>query len=110
MIAGRSKKVLKGWLQERPTVWKDKIEVVAMDGFTGFKTAAAEQLPGTGVPTALVEVRKLATTLTRRAADVLTYFDHPRTSNSPTEAICESGFGWSGTGWSGWMSVVPARV
>lgn len=26
------------------------------------------------------------------------------------EAICESGFGWSGTGWSGWMSVVSAGV
>jgi len=195
MLEGRSKKVLKGWLEDRPTAWKDKIEVVAMDGFTGFKTAAAEELPGavevmdpfhvvrlaaeavedcrrrvqqttlerrgrkgdplydarrtlttgadlltskqtdrlvtlfaddahvqvqatwgiyqrvvqayrstdrkagrsrlkatiaaigTGVPAALVEVRKLATTLTRRAADVLAYFDHPRTSNGPTEAI-----------------------
>jgi len=41
----------------------------------------------TGVPTALVEITKLATTLTKRAADVLAYFDHPRTSNGPTEAI-----------------------
>src|SRR5699024_4455286 len=26
--------------------WKDRIEVVAMDGFTGFKTAIGEALPG----------------------------------------------------------------
>ena len=31
-------------------------------------------------------------------------------TNGGTEAICESGFGWSGTGWSGWMSVVPTGV
>lgn len=26
------------------------------------------------------------------------------------EAICESGFGWSGTGWPGWGSVVSIRA
>jgi hypothetical protein len=26
-------------------VWRDGVEVVAMDGFTGFKTAATEELP-----------------------------------------------------------------
>ncbi|MFK0649670.1 transposase, partial [Dermacoccus sp. BD5] len=40
-----------------------------------------------GVPAALVEVRKLGRTLTRRACDVLAYFDRPRTSNGPTEAV-----------------------
>src|SRR5690606_438860 len=40
-----------------------------------------------GVPTALSELRKLGRTLKRRAADVLAYFDHPGTSNGPTEAI-----------------------
>ena len=40
-----------------------------------------------GVPAALVELRKLGSTLKRRAGDVLAYFDHPRTSNGPTEAI-----------------------
>jgi transposase len=40
-----------------------------------------------GVPASLVEVRKLGRTLTKRAADVLAYFDRPRTSNGPTEAI-----------------------
>ncbi|TJY63659.1 ISL3 family transposase [Arthrobacter sp. CAU 1506] len=45
MVAGRSKQVLKQWLADRPQQWRDGIEVVAMDGFTGFKTAAAEELP-----------------------------------------------------------------
>jgi len=40
-----------------------------------------------GVPTLLVELRKLGRTLTKRAADVLAYFDRPGTSNGPTEAI-----------------------
>ncbi|MFC5999882.1 transposase, partial [Quadrisphaera sp. GCM10027208] len=39
------------------------------------------------VPTGLTELRKLGRTLTRRAADVLAYFDRPGTSNGPTEAI-----------------------
>ena len=63
-----------------------------------------------GVPAALTELRTLGRTLHRRRDDVLAYFDHPGTSNGPSEAICESRFGWSGTGWSGWMLVVPARV
>ena len=46
MVEGRSKAVFKQWLAERPTAWKDEVEVVAMVGFTGFKTAAAEELPG----------------------------------------------------------------
>ena len=195
MVGGRSKAVLKTWLAARPQHWRDRVEVVAMDGFTGFKTAAAEQLPdavevmdpfhvvqltghaldqcrqrvqqetlahrgragdprysarrtlhtgldlltdkqktriqalfnndhhvavevtwgvyqkivnayrnpdraagrrqmqkvitalGRGVPAALGELRKLGSTLKRRAGDVLAYFDHPRTSNGPTEAL-----------------------
>ena len=195
MVAGRSKAVFKTWLAARPKPWREGIEVVAMDGFTGFKTAAAEELPdaapvmdpfhvirlagdalencrrrvqhdvfgrrgmkgdplyqarrtlltGAGlltdkqqarldalfaedrhveveatwgiyqdmitayrdkdrglgrfflahtidkisasVPEQLVEIRKLARTLTQRASDVLGYFDRPGTSNGPTEAI-----------------------
>ncbi len=195
MVEGRSKKVFATWLDQRPQAWRDRIQIVAMDGFTGFKTAAAEKLPdavevmdpfhvvqlagdaldrcrqrvqhetlghrgrsgdplygarrtlhtGTslltnkqktrletlfadedhaaveitwrvyqdivtayrnpdpkagrrtlnkvigsiarGVPAALTELRKLGSTLNRRAGDVLAYFDHPRTSNGPTEAI-----------------------
>jgi transposase len=45
MVEGRSKQVLTIWLQQQTTQFRDGIEVVAMDGFTGFKTAAAEQLP-----------------------------------------------------------------
>jgi len=40
-----------------------------------------------GVPAALAEVRRLGRTLAKRAGDVLAYFDRPRTSNGPTEAI-----------------------
>ena len=195
MAPGRSKAVFKQWLADRPNKWRDGIDVVAMDGFTGFKSAATEELPdavpvmdpfhvirlagdalencrrriqhdtfgrrgmkgdplyqarrtlltgaglltdkqqarlaavfadqrhteveatwgvyqdmitayrekdrglgkfflqhtinriSNGVPAGLVEVRKLARTLTQRAADVLGYFDRPGTSNGPTEAI-----------------------
>ena len=45
MVEGRSKQAFKEWLAARPQAWRDRIEVVAMDGFTGFKTAAAEELP-----------------------------------------------------------------
>ena len=41
----------------------------------------------TAVPAALSEVITPGRTLTRRAADVLAYFDRPGTSNGPTEAI-----------------------
>ena len=40
-----------------------------------------------GVPGALREVITLGRTLTKRAGDVLAYFDRPGTSNGPTEAI-----------------------
>jgi len=195
MLPGRSKQVFKTWLESRPPAWLSRIEVVAMDGFTGFKTAAAEALPDAvevmdpfhvvqlagdaldrcrqrvqqatvghrghagdplfgirpvlhtgepllsdrqreridkvladdahvevevtwavyqrivaayrdpdpaagrralravidslrrGVPTALIELRRLGRTLARRAGDVLAYFDRPGTSNGPTEAL-----------------------
>ncbi|TDS82316.1 transposase [Nesterenkonia aurantiaca] len=45
MVAGRSKQVFKTWLDAQTTDFRDGIEVVAMDGFTGFKTATAEELP-----------------------------------------------------------------
>ncbi len=45
MAPGRSKQAFKQWLAARPQAWRDRVEVVAMDGFTGFKTAAAEELP-----------------------------------------------------------------
>ncbi|MGD8150347.1 ISL3 family transposase [Ornithinimicrobium sp. Y1694] len=195
MLEGRSKKAFKDWLAERDRAWRDGIEVVAMDGFAGFKTATTEELPDAvtvmdpfhvvrlagdalnecrrrvqqdlhghrgrkgdplytarrtlhtgadlltdrqherleklftgdrhvqvevtwgiyqrliaayrdpdraagraearsvidaltdGVPAPLVELRKLGRTLGKRAEDVLAYFDRPRTSNGPTEAV-----------------------
>lgn len=45
MVPGRSKQVFKTWLASQPDTWRECIEIVAMDGFTGFKSAAAEELP-----------------------------------------------------------------
>ena len=45
MVEGRSKQAFKSWLAERDQSFRDRVEVVAMDGFTGFKTAATEELP-----------------------------------------------------------------
>jgi hypothetical protein len=45
MVEGRSKQAFKAWLGEREESWRDAVEVVAMDGFTGFKTATTEELP-----------------------------------------------------------------
>ena len=195
VVPGRSKKVLKTWLSQRDQEWRGRVEVVAMDGFTGFKSAAGEELPkaravmdpfhvvslaaskldqcrrriqraiagrrgragdrlyrarrtlhtGAGlltdaqaerlealfaderhaavqaawgvyqrliqayraeeaglgrflmqrlisslrqaVPDGLEEIQTLARTLVSRSQDVLAYFDHPRTSNGPTEAV-----------------------
>jgi len=196
MIPGRSKRVFKTWLASQPDTWRERIEIVAMDGFTGFKSAAAEELPdaravmdpfhvvrlagdaldecrrriqqelhhrrgratdplykarrmlhtrsclltprqqhqladlfasdchvalevtwsvyqniidsyrdphkirgkalmqaeintltSTRVPRGLTELITLGRTLKRRAGDILAYFDHPHTSNGPTEAI-----------------------
>lgn len=49
MVEGRSKQVFKTWPANRDPAWRDTVEVVAMDGSTGFKTAAAEEIE---VPTA----------------------------------------------------------
>ena len=45
MVEGRSKQAFKTWLAARPKAWRDRVEVVAMDGFSGFKTATTEELP-----------------------------------------------------------------
>ena len=45
VVPGRSKTVLKTWLSQRDQDWRGRVEVVAMDGFTGFKSAAGEELP-----------------------------------------------------------------
>ena len=45
MVEGRSKQAFKTWLAARPQAWRDAVEVVGMDGFTGFKPATSEELP-----------------------------------------------------------------
>ena len=45
LAPGRPKKVLKTWLAQRDQAWRGQVEVVAMDGFTGFKSAAGGELP-----------------------------------------------------------------
>ena len=45
LVEGRSGEVFAAWLEERPQAWREGIEVVAMDGFTGFKAAAAKMVP-----------------------------------------------------------------
>lgn len=45
MIPGRSKQVLKTWMAARDQAFRDRVKVVAMDGFTGYKSATAEELP-----------------------------------------------------------------
>jgi len=45
MVEGRSKQAFKTWLAGREESWRAGVEVVAMDGFIGFKTATTEELP-----------------------------------------------------------------
>ena len=40
VASGRSKKVLKTWLAVRDELWKQAAQVVTIDSFTGFKSAA----------------------------------------------------------------------
>src|SRR5699024_5758415 len=46
-----------------------------------------DRRPDRGRPGAAGRAAKLGRTLARRASDVLAYFDRPRTSNGPTEAV-----------------------
>lgn len=45
MVPGRSKQTFINWLTAQTTAFRKGVEIVAMDGFTGYKTAAAETLP-----------------------------------------------------------------
>ncbi len=47
MVSGRSKAVFSTWLQAQSAVFRAGVETVAMDGFTGYKSATAEALPDT---------------------------------------------------------------
>jgi transposase len=45
LVPGRSAAALTGWLDARERAFRDRIEIVAMDGFGGYKNAATEALP-----------------------------------------------------------------
>ena len=49
--------------------------------------AEIDRLSDEDVPRSLTEIITLGRTLKRRAGDILAYFNHPHTSNGPTEAI-----------------------
>ena len=49
--------------------------------------ADIDRLSDAGVPCSLTELTTLGRTLKHRSGDILAYFDHPHTSNGPTEAI-----------------------
>ena len=44
-VAPGPNKILKTWLAQRDQDWRQRVEVVAMDGFTGSGSAAGEELP-----------------------------------------------------------------
>jgi len=45
MVPGRSAAALSGWLAARNQDFRDRVEIVAMDGFGGYKNAATAALP-----------------------------------------------------------------
>ena len=45
LVPGRSAAAMAGWLAAREQGFRDRVEVVAMDGFGGYKTAATTALP-----------------------------------------------------------------
>lgn len=45
MVPGRTAAALGDWLDAREQWFRDRVRIVSMDGFTGYRTAAAESLP-----------------------------------------------------------------
>lgn len=45
VVEGRSAKVLRQWLDKQTEAFKSRVEVVTMDGFTGYHTATKQTLP-----------------------------------------------------------------
>lgn len=45
LVAGRSAAAPKTWLANQPLAFREQVEAIAMDGFGGYKTAAADELP-----------------------------------------------------------------
>ncbi len=45
LVEGRSKQVFKTWLEAQAPEFRAGVEIVAMDGFTGYKSASKEAVP-----------------------------------------------------------------
>ena len=45
MVPGRSAAAMSGWLEARSQPFRDQVQIVAMDGFGGYKNAATQALP-----------------------------------------------------------------
>lgn len=45
MVPGRSEQTFITWLEAQASVFRKGIEIVAMDGLTGYETATTETLP-----------------------------------------------------------------
>jgi len=45
LVPGRSAAAFNTWLASQSQIFRERVAVVAMDGFSGYKTAAADQLP-----------------------------------------------------------------
>ena len=48
------------WAASQPNTWRERMEIAAMDRFTGFTSAAAEELPGARAVMDLFHVAHLA--------------------------------------------------
>jgi len=46
MVEGRSKQAFKTWLDARDQAWRDNIQVVAMDGFSGYADVVVMPMSG----------------------------------------------------------------
>lgn len=65
--------MFKSWLQDRDPAWRAGVQIVAMDGFTGFKTAAVEELPSAVEVMDPFHVVKLAGTALEKARQRIQY-------------------------------------
>ena len=77
-------------LEVTRSAYQNIIDAYRSSNARGGKTLMHEEitrLTSTGMPSSLTELTTLGRTLKRRATDILAYFDHPHTSNGPTEAI-----------------------
>ena len=93
VVPGRSKKVLKTWLSQRDQEWRGRVEVVAMDGFTGSRERCRRSLSQHTISTSLIpRLASSAHTWAQNLAPSLAWTQMPRTclipSMSTPTAIC----------------------